>query len=142
MWFFKRRVAHSEFMVFRDKVEKDFEKLVNENKELKYKLEILHNKVMELAPLSNHFTELQKQFIDLMRKVSSVPSKTQSKKKEIEPREKIPVLRGDIKLTPLEQKALLIIAKMQNELGSDMFPVKELTMNLYPDHNNHRVPDK
>ena len=27
---------------------------------------------------------------------------------------------------------------MQNELGSDMFPVKELTMNLYPDHSNHK----
>ena len=84
---------------------------------------------MELAPLSYHFTELQKQFIDVIKQASTQPMRREGKKGEDEPVGKSIQTVVGIQLTPLEQKALMIIAKKQNELGSDMFPVKELTVN-------------
>ena len=82
MWFFKRRVTYEEFRLFKEDVEKHLVDLRDENKELRNKLEVLHNKVVELAPLSNHFTELQKQFIDVVKQVSTQPMRREGKQGE------------------------------------------------------------
>ena len=146
MWFFEKKVTEEEFSKFQKQVQKSFQKVKADNRNLGNQLTVLTKVTMALSPLSKRFTELQRQFTELLKQFSGGSLNRQKKVEQSPPQlkeeKKQPSGFTDIQsghLTQLEQKGLIFIGRLQNESGSQMIPVGSLTSNLYPDRVNRRI---
>ncbi len=146
MWFFEKKVTEEEFSKFQKQVQKSFQKVKADNRDLGKQLTVLTKVTMALSPLSKRFTELQRQFTELLKQFSGGSLNRQKKVEQSPPQlkteKKQPSGFTDIQsghLTQLEQKGLIFIGRLQNESGSQMIPVGSLTSNLYPDRVNRRI---
>ena len=146
MWFFEKKVTEEEFSKFQKQVQKSFQKVKADNRDLENQLTVLTKVTMALSPSSKRFTELQRQFTELLKQFSGGSLNRQKKVEPSPPQlkeeKKHPSGFSDIQsghLTQLEQKGLIFIGRLQNESGSQMIPVGSLTSNLYPDRVNRRI---
>ncbi len=146
MWFFEKKVTEEEFSKFQKQVQKSFQKVKADNRDLENQLTVLTKVTMALSPLSKRFTELQRQFTELLKQFSGGSLNRQKKVEQsppqLEEENKQPSGFTDLQsgpLTQLEQKGLIFIGRLQNESGSQMIPVGSLTSNLYPDRVNRRI---
>ncbi|MCH8020911.1 hypothetical protein IH785_13745 [candidate division KSB1 bacterium] len=139
MWFFEKKVTEEEFSKFQKQVQKSFQKVKADNRDLENQLTVLTKVTMALSPLSKRFTELLKQFSggSLNRQKKVEPSPPQLKEEKKQPSGFSDIQSGH--LTQLEQKGLIFIGRLQNESGSQRIPVGSLTSNLYPDRVNRRI---
>jgi len=106
------------------------------------------NKVIkELSPLSTRFTELECRFTEFSQQFNN-DSLSQGKMESIEhiqsksPKKAPAPTSMNVKnenLTPLEQKGLVFIGRLQDESRSSMIPVGHLTSNLYPDRVTRKM---
>ena len=57
MWFFEKKVTEEEFSKFQKQVQKSFQKVKADNRDLGKQLTVLTKVTMALSPLSKRFTE-------------------------------------------------------------------------------------
>ena len=147
MRFFKKKVTKDEFQEFEKRIQKSFKIIRKKNRDLENRVDVLTKVIISLCPLSKQFTELQHQFTELVKQFND-GSLNNKKHKDIIPIElHSQVLENSLEimeiqsvhLTPLEQKSLVLIGRLQNEAGSKIIPVGFLTENLYPDKVNLRI---
>ena len=130
MWFFEKKVTEEEFSKFQKQVQKSFQKVKADNRDLENQLTVLTKVTMALSPLSKRFTELLKQFSggSLNRQKKVEPSPPQLKEEKKQPSGFSDIQSGH--LTQLEQKGLIFIGRLQNE---SVFFILDLPMWIFSD---------
>ena len=147
MRIFKKKVTCEELNEKENQLKQTIYKLKKRNRHLENRLKILTTTTMNLSPLSARFSELQYQFTEFIRKFSegSVKQKEITKPKQIktqvQQKTQVPNYpeNDSAHLTPLEQKGLVFIGKLQDEAKSQMILVGNLTTNLYPNRMDRKI---
>jgi hypothetical protein len=142
----RKKVTESEYHKFKKHIQSSVETVQKDNKSLKKQLTIISQVTMNLLPLSKKFTDIQSQFTDIVKNFTTLSMNQNKQKEEAVIKNETPIQtnqqiyhNNSDHLTQLEQKGLLFIGKLQNEVGSQNVPVGSLTTNLYPDRNNRKI---
>jgi len=147
MRIFKKKVTCEELNEKENQLKQTIYKLKKRNRHLENRLRILTRATTNLSPLSKRFSELQNQFTELISKFTegSVMQKKNNEPKQIKSKVQHkahpPVYpeNDSVHLTPLEQKGLAHIGKLQDEAKSQMILVGNLTTNLYPNRMDRKI---
>src|SRR4030042_4674773 len=141
MRLFKKKVTCEEYKQFQKKVQKSLRKQKRQNRYLEKKARPLKNITLTLSELRKQLDDLQNEFAEFtcqFKKDSPVHDKSvihyekeQEKPMSIPPKE---ISDNDsFSLSPMEQKGLIFIGKIQDESKSQMISVGSLSTGLYPD---------
>jgi len=140
MWIFKKKLSEEEFQKFKRSVRRSFKKVKTDHRILENRIIVLDKGLNELRPLSKRFTELQHQFTELLKQFSSGSLNRQEEmsKLSLQNRETKKQSSSEFtekqtrNLSQLEQKGLIFVGRLQNEMSGHWIPVGSLTSNLYP----------
>lgn len=147
MWIFKKKLSEEEFQKFKRGVRRSFKKVKTDHRILENRITVLDKGLNELRPLSKRFTELQHQFTELLKQFSSGSlnrqeevSKLSFQNRETKKHSSFEFTEKQTRnLSQLEQKGLIFIGRLQNEMSGHWIPVGSLTSNLYPDRINRQI---
>ena len=147
MWPFKKKVSREEFCKFKKRVRKSIRGVRKDNHKLEKQLKLITKVTFSLLPLSRKFINLQSQFTEIIKQFNSSTTNknvensdiVNLKTEQISENNADSYKNSDRHLTPLEQKGLIYIGRLQNEAGSQHIPVKSLTTNLYPDRISRKI---
>ena len=104
---------------------------------LEKELSVTSKLTLALCPLPKRFNELQNQFTEFVNHFSESSANSSQRINEYTaPTES---KNEFLNLTPLEQKGLVILGKLQNESGNHLIRVGEFTSHLYPDRNSSHI---
>jgi hypothetical protein len=134
---FTKKVTIEEFLELSNTVQDKFNELEQMSQYLEKELSIMSKLTLALCPLPKQFNGLQNQFTEFVNEFNKGPANSSQRVRD-------PVRQSDsekefLNLTPLEQKGLIILGKLQNESGAHMIRVGDFTSNLYPDRINGHI---